>query len=361
MKRRSTTGANPFAFQGFDATTDLLRGPVKPKRPPKEDRPSGPNHVDNALRGFIRQAGAVARRSPEVMVRITGGAKGLQPARNASDKRRATVPEHLAYITRNGKLEATNERGEVVTGREAVKDVAKEWLVDGQQRGQTPDTRNLMLSMPPGTDPEKVLRAAKTFADKAFAGERSYLIALHTDQEHPHVHLTLKTRGFDGKNLHPRKADLQQWREDFAHELRELGVAAEATPRRARGVVQKAQRQAVHHIERDHKAGKRDRRSQAQLAKFAEAVKEITGKEAPKTRPWELKIAERQKQIREGWLKTAGVLDQAGTGEAKALAKDIRAFVADMPPIATERQKIRGQVEKQLREQLRQRERGQDR
>ncbi|KLB46584.1 hypothetical protein XEUV315_24505, partial [Xanthomonas euvesicatoria] len=83
----------------------------------------------------------------------------------------------MAYITRNGKLEATNERGEVVKGREAVKDVVEEVQVGRPRKG--PDTRNLMLSMPKGTDPDKVLRAAKTFADKEFAADRSFLMALH--------------------------------------------------------------------------------------------------------------------------------------------------------------------------------------
>lgn len=348
---RSTTKANPFDFQGFDARTDILRGPVRPKKGPSE-RPSsgGGSPTDAVMRDFIRRANAVSRRTPEVMVRITGAAKGKQH-----------VKEHLAYVTRNGKLEATNERGEVISGREAVKDLADEWMIGAPKKAgqrQAPDTRNLMLSMPEGTDPEKVLRAAKTFADKTFGGERAYLLALHTDQAHPHVHLTLKTRGFDGRNLHPRKADLQQWREDFAHELRELGVAAEATPRRARGVVQKPKNQAVFHMERDHKAGRRERAPAVQLAKFGEAVREITGKDGPKVRPWELKIAERQEKIRGAWLGTAGVLDKNGSPEARALAKQIREFVSAMPPVRTEREQIRAQVAAGI---ARDRPRGKDR
>lgn len=329
---------NPFTFQGFDATTELLRGPVRAKKGPKESAPkpsSSPN--GGPVADFIRRAAAVSKRTPEAMVRITGGAK---------DK--GHVKEHLAYITRNGEIQATNERGEVVSGREAVKDVAGEWNMAVPKRGDL--TRNVMLSMPPGTDPEKVLRAATTFADKTFAGERQYLIALHTDKDHPHVHLTLRRRGFDGRNLNPRKEDLQSWREGFAHELRQLGVAAEATPRRARGVVLKPKTQAVYHMERDNKDGKKrqdgtERPAPAvQLAKFAQAVREVTGGEAPKVRPWEMKIAERQAKIRGGWNATADALDKHGTGEARALAAQIRQFVAEMPPIQTERQQMQARV-----------------
>jgi type IV secretory pathway VirD2 relaxase len=343
---RSTTNANPFTFQGFDSTTELLRGPVKAKKAPSDKRPNsgggGLGAGADAITNFLKRAAAVSKRTPEAMVRITGAAKGKDH-----------VKEHLAYITRNGKLDATNERGETVSGRQAVKDVAEEWTSAGLAK-KGPDTRNVMLSMPKGTDPDKVLRAAKTFADKTFGGERQYMIALHTDKDHPHVHLTLKREGFDGKNLNPRKADLQQWREGFAHELRALGVAAEATPRRARGVVKKPKVQAVYHIEKRHQAGTKRRDGTAyaapdvQLRKYAEAVKEITGNAAPKVRPWELKIRERQEKVRGAWLHTAAVLDKHPSQDAKRLAKQIRDFVKDMPLLQTERQQIHTQVAKGL-------------
>lgn len=331
---------HPFAFDGFDATTDLLRGPVRPKKSPygqREER--GSSGGAESVPQFLKRVRAVVGKTPEVMVRITGAAKG-----------RDHVKEHLAYITRNGKLEATNERGEVISGREAVKELAKEWLVGAPKENQrrAPDTRNMIFSMPPGTDPELVHRAVKTFADKTFGGERAYVLVLHTDEKHPHVHLTVKTRGYDGKNLHPRKADLQAWREGFAHELRALGVAAEATPRRARGVVQKPKNQAVFHMERDYKAGKKTRAPAAQLAKYAEAVREITGQEPAKVRPWEFKIAERQQKIRTAWIGTAQVLEKHPAPEARDLARQIRQFVAEMPPVVTERQQIQREVAERL-------------
>jgi len=57
--------------------------------------------------------------------------------------------------------------------------------------------------------------------------------------------LTVRTLGHDGRKLNPRKADLEQWRQTFAAVLRDRGVEAEATPRRARGVVRKAEIGAV--------------------------------------------------------------------------------------------------------------------
>lgn len=324
---RSSRQKGAFEFQGFDSGTDILRGAVKIKKPPSEKAGhTGISDAANRTSAFMQRAARVARKSPEVMVKVSGGAKGKNH-----------IKEHLAYVTRNGKLEATNERGEVISGREAVKDLAEEWGLTTAKKG--PDTRNLVLSMPKGVDAEKVLRAAKTFADKTFAMERQYLIALHTDKDHPHVHLTLKRRGFDGKNLNPNKADLQQWREDFAYELRQLGVSAEATPRRARGVVVKGQKQAVYHMEQRREQGA-GQGSKVQLQKLSEAVRELSGETAPRVRPWELKIKERQAEIRGAWELTAKKLEKTGQPELKKLAGDIRAFVADMPPVQTERDRL---------------------
>lgn len=339
---------NPFEFDGFDAPTDLFRRPVRPR----QERMGGSGGTSwsgsRSVDSYVRQVRRVASKAPEVMVRITGGAKG-----------KGHVNDHLAYITRNGKLEAIDEQGDRILGRAAVRELATAWMDGAPKEGmrRAPDTRNVMLSMPPGHDPELVLRAVRTFADKTFGDERQYVMVLHTDQRHPHVHLTLKTRGFDGRNLHPRKADLQAWREGFAHELRQLGVAAEATPRRSRGVVRKPKSQAVLHMERDYRAGKKDRAPATQLAKYAEAVREIIGKGAPKVRPWELKIAERQAKIRSAWIKTAAVLDKHPSEDARKLAGQIREFVAEMPPLQTER----GAMLKEVGERLARRDRGQER
>ena len=91
--------------------------------------------------------------------------------------------------------------------------------------------------MPAGTPPEKVQAAVRNFAREEFALKHRYVMALHTDEPHPHVHLVLKARSEDGQRLYLRKATLRQWREGFASHLRALGVAANATPRYVRGEI----------------------------------------------------------------------------------------------------------------------------
>ncbi len=84
--------------------------------------------------------------------------------------------------------------------------------------------------MPDGTEPKAVKQGVREFAKKTFADNHQYVFALHTDTDSPHVHLTVKNLGFDGKRLHVKKGLPQVWREGFAKEMERQGVAAGATP-----------------------------------------------------------------------------------------------------------------------------------
>ena len=186
-----------------------------------------------------RKLGSIVRRTPQVVVKISGGGKGIKH-----------IKAHLDYISRNGELEVEDQSGEAIKGRKELNDLRNEWQDGGFQIAEESDKReafNVILSMPKGTDPIAVKRAARDFAAAEFANHQ-YVLVLHTfdtdpDPEpspNPHVHLCVKARSIDGVRLHPRKADLQRWREGFAHALGEHGIEAAATNRlqrldRARG------------------------------------------------------------------------------------------------------------------------------
>ena len=91
-----------------------------------------------------------------------------------------------------------------------------------------------MLSMPRGTDPLSVQRAAREFAQAELA-DHSYVMVLHDHQANPHVHISVRAESKHGKRLNPRKADLHRWRETFAEKLRGWGIEAEATRQATRG------------------------------------------------------------------------------------------------------------------------------
>lgn len=261
----------------------------------------------NRTKKLRATAKRVTSGAPEVMVKITGFGKSG-----------GHVKAHLEYITRNGKLELENDRGEIFSGKSEVKDFFKDWekdFSDSKRYKNQRDTMHMVLSMPESTDSESVKNAVREFAKTTFGKNHEYVFALHTDEPHPHCHLTVKTLGFNGKRLNPKKADLQQWREGFAEKLRDQGVEAEATPRRSRGVVKKAEPSVIRHIENGDKTHK-PRVSKVRAAKIKEVAQEISAEVqglpiSPK--PWEEAIKNRQTKTRRAWLDAAEALEQEDT------------------------------------------------
>ncbi len=177
-----------------------------------------------AIRARIQAT--VVRRAPQVMVKVTGGGRGM-----------AAIAAHFRYIAKAGRLPFEDDRGVVEEGKEALRDLAWQWQYSGSYIGEVSHRReafNIMLSMPDGTDPLSIQRAAREFAHAELIGHR-WVMVLHDHQANPHVHLSVRAEGRDGKRLNPRKADLQRWRETFAEKLRGWGIDAESTRQATRG------------------------------------------------------------------------------------------------------------------------------
>ena len=119
-------------------------------------------------------------------------------------------------------------------------DLADEWrfggslIPDDAEPGHRREAFNIMLSMPRGTEPLTVQRAAREFAQIELA-DHKYVMVLHDHQANPHVHISVRAESKHGKRLNPRKADLHRWRETFAEKLRDQGIEAEATRQATRG------------------------------------------------------------------------------------------------------------------------------
>jgi len=169
----------------------------------------------------------VVRRAPQVMVKVTGGGRGMK-----------AIAAHFRYISKNGRLDIEDEQGQRVSGRDAVRELAEDWRYGGTLIDDIGDRReayNIMLSMPRGTDPLCVLRSAREFAQAELA-DHKYVMVLHDHQANPHVHISVRAESKHGKRLNPRKADLHRWRETFAEKLRGWGIDAEASRQASRGV-----------------------------------------------------------------------------------------------------------------------------
>ena len=96
----------------------------------------------------------VVKRAPQVMVKVTGGGRGM-----------LAIAAHFRYISKNGRLGMENEQGEVLQGRSAVYELSDEWRYGGSligDEGHRREAFNIMLSMPTGHRP----------ADRPAGGER---------------------------------------------------------------------------------------------------------------------------------------------------------------------------------------------
>jgi hypothetical protein len=93
----------------------------------------------------------VVRRAPQVMVKVTGGGRGMK-----------AIAAHFRYISKNGRLEIEDQRGETLRGKDTLSDLADEWrfggslIPDDAEPGHRREAYNIMLSMPHGTDPLSV-------------------------------------------------------------------------------------------------------------------------------------------------------------------------------------------------------------
>jgi hypothetical protein len=280
----------------------LFQEPLRHARAPRLSRVG---IRDEAAR-MRAQIARTLRRTPEVMVKITNKATSAQGM--------GAVRRHLRYISRNGRVELEDQNGDRIAGVDALRDLTQVWQLGGWGIPESSTRRevfNVLLSMPPGTDRRAVRDAARDFAAQEFGDGRAYVFAAHDDEAHPHVHLSVQVRGPDGRRLNPRHKDLQRWRERFAGQLREHGVDANATPRRARGVTQRYPKPAVVHM--------------------------IARGEVPKY--WKPLLADTQRDV--GWVAHGGVfaawremayaMARSRAREDRAMAVEMAYFVGGMP------------------------------
>ncbi len=272
-----------------------LRRHGRPGRDPIVFRPSG-----TAVRAGLR---TILQRAPEVMVKVTGGGRGM-----------GAIKAHFSYISRRGDLALENQMGLQIQGKEDLALLADEWRYGG---GLIPDVSHrreafhLMLSMPPDTDAQAVLAAAREFAGREFA-DHKYALVLHDpardpDSHRPHVHLIVRAQGASGQRLNPRKADLARWRQAFADRLMERGVAASATRRQTRGILRSPKKLHEYHVSDQKQRGS--------------------------TSPQSERARQTEDQVLVAWQHVANALLQSPARDDRALGQEALDFVASMPAV----------------------------
>ena len=257
----------------------------------------------------------IVRKAPEVVVKVTGRQRGG-----------SHVKAHLDYIGRKGDVEIETRDGEILTSKEDIAERAAEWSDTLHWRSRpTVSSVSLIFSMPEGTDPDKVLGAVRALAHAELSDNHDYVLTLHTDTPRPHVHLTVQAEGLDRTRFNPRPVQLNRFRERFARELRARGVAAEATPRRARGRGIAGSSMALVKLRaRLRTEGSRlisdaDRRTNEQAIAVARGQATLPAFIARGTERWQ--------KIRVAYSRAAAALDVTGIAEDRELASDVRGFL----------------------------------
>ena len=270
------------------------------------------------------------QRVPEVMVKVL--------PRASNDLKAAG--KHVDYISRHGKLALEADDGEPLEGRNGnalleawdldIDDVRRQAGLTAVSGRKSPKLiHKLMFSMPAGTSPDKVLSAVRNFAREQFWGQHRYAFTLHTDEDHPHVHLVLKAVSEHGVRLNIRKATLRHWRSDFARNLRLLGVPANATERAVRGRDQKSKKDGIYRASQ--------RRDSTYLRAQAASIASDLMKGNVRLDPGKRRLIETRKNVVQGWAQVATALNK---DIELMLADQVRSFAAGFSPPRTDRELV---------------------
>lgn len=168
--------------------------------------------------------------SKEVLVKITGNSKNFQ-----------AFKAHIKYITRNDELEIYEDENITYKGKEETKEFLKDFNSNfinkipnkNENLKEKREAYHIVFSMREHSKvpKEKILKATMKTVKKMFPNNESAFV-YHGDTNNPHIHTVLKVKNDKGKRLDIRKNDLANLRKNFAKELNNLGIEAEATIKR---------------------------------------------------------------------------------------------------------------------------------
>lgn len=306
----------------------------------------GPGRRDHFSRAELEIIARTVHRTPEVMVKVlTQGGQSL-----------GAVGRHFNYLDRDGELPIETDDGQQLKGKGGEGFLIEDWDLDLEEDRRTANLRargmrkppklvhKILFSMPAGTPPQKVLAAVKDFAREEFGAKHRYAMVLHTDEPHPHVHMVVKAVSEEGVRLNIQKATLRAWRRQFAHHLRQHGVAANATDRQVRGQVKPQKTDGI------HRAAMRG--ASTHWRRRMDAVTRDLNRRSFEPEPGKARLEATREEVLWGWR---AVGDDLVRQNQLMLADAVRQFVARMPPAFTENEFLRVRLQ-ETRERLRSRD-----
>lgn len=311
-----------------------IKGPLEdpPKRPKKfKQHPLARKTGSNSQpgwKGSLSSRARVSKKLPQAVVKITSHNSG-----------RKNVLNRLNYISREGELPLETEEGLLVEGKKEISEYLDAWTPDFSTRKNGRDGMSLVLSVPHGTDREAAIKSAREFLIEEFSENHHYAFVPHDDKDHLHIHVVIKNRGHDGKQLPTQKADLRRWRENFAKKARENGIMLDASPRYARGRGRKETKTVIHQIRARGETPRVDKQA------AAEAIAAARGEQPAKTE-FEDKLEKTNARERVAFAQQAasvvdaskGIADQHKRVVSLELAAEMAKYADGMPVPKTRRE-----------------------
>ena len=120
---------------------------------------------------------------------------------------------------------------------------AERWSQDWRGKTRTGQTSHMVMSFPAGTDAASVRAISERFCERFFDGRYDYIAAVHTDRAHPHTHIVVNRRGFEGDLFTLRVGtdySYGSFKDAMVEIGAEYGVAMEASQRLERGITDRA-------------------------------------------------------------------------------------------------------------------------
>jgi hypothetical protein len=257
------------------------------------------------------------------------------------------VRKHLEYIGRKGHVDLDTDTGDKV---HEPTDLLEDWDLEldewrtasslaATDRKTAPRlVHKVLFSMPAGTPPDKVLAAVQNLCREEFGLKHRYVMALHTDEPHPHVHVVIKAMSEQGARLNIRKTMLRQWRSDFARHLREVGVPANATARYIRGETSSRKSDGIYRASQ--------RRESTHMRERAEAVARELANGRLQVESGKAEMLRTRSEVRHAWEKVGDILLRQRQPE---LARQVWLLQERMSPVMTEKEVTATQLLKHVR------------
>jgi hypothetical protein len=151
--------------------------------------------------------------------------------------------------------------------------------------------------------------------------------------------MVVKAVSEQGVRLHIRKATLREWRSEFARHLRELGVAANATPRYVRGETGLRKPDGIYRASQ--------RGESTYMRERAEAVAQELAQGRLRVEPGKASLVNTRNEVRRAWLTVGDILNRERQPE---LAAHVRRFADQMAPPLTEKEWVATRMAERMRD-----------